>query len=122
MRTSRVIWKKEDCCPRKEEEMTWQPASIQAVASIVERDLKGLVEQQLDVFRRFSVEPYRAPISRYGEIESVVVVARHGEKVIYWDDVEEGFDVAMIDDAGRIVPSSASQDPLAVAINRWIAQ
>jgi hypothetical protein len=71
-------------------------------------------------FRLHSVEPYRAAILRYGNLESVVVIARRDDKVIYWEDVEEGFNVSPISDDGRILEHWCNQDELRHALNAWI--
>jgi len=38
------------------------------------------------VFQQYSVEPLLAPIVRNGKEESVVVVARKSNEVIYWEE------------------------------------
>jgi predicted esterase YcpF (UPF0227 family) len=57
---------------------------------------------------------------RYGVNESVVVVARKGDEVIYYEDVEEGFNVSPISQEGRILEHWCSQDELRFALNAWI--
>jgi hypothetical protein len=69
--------------------MEWKPPSVEEVKKIVERELANCDREQLAIFGRYAVEPYLAPILRYGEMDNVVVVARKGEEVIYWEDVEE---------------------------------
>jgi len=41
---------------------------------------------QVAVFQQYSVEPLLAPIVRNGKEESVVVVARKSNEVIYWEE------------------------------------
>jgi len=50
----------------------------------------------------------------------VVVVARKGQEVIYWDDVEEGFNVSPISERGQILQHWCNQDELRHALNAWI--
>ena len=53
-------------------------------------------------------------------METVVVVARKGEEVIYWEDGEEGFNVSPIAQDGRILEHWCNQDELGHALNAWI--
>ncbi len=96
------------------------PVCLEEVKDIVKTDLANCDEQQLAVFRQYAVVPYVAPIVRYGEEETVVVVARKGEEVIYWEDSEEGFNVSPIAQDGRILEHWCNQDELRHALNAWI--
>lgn len=100
--------------------MEWTPASIEEVKQILQADLEGCDEEQLAVFEKYAVAPYSAPIIRYDNEETVVVVARKGNQVIYWEDVEEGFNVSKIDETGLILEHWCNQDELCGALNNWI--
>jgi hypothetical protein len=71
-------------------------------------------------FHQYAVEPYAAPILRCRQRESVVVVARKGDEVVHWEDVEEGFNVSPIDEHGAILEHKCNQDRLGNALNCWI--
>jgi hypothetical protein len=101
--------------------MDWKPASIEEVGSIINRDLADCDAKQREVFERYKVAPYPAPIVRYGEMESAVVVARKGNEVIYWEDVEEGFNISLVTPDGRICEHWCNQDDLGLALNTWIS-
>jgi len=98
----------------------WQPATIEAVNEIVAGDLKDCDAQQLAAFAKYNIEPFSAPIERYGQSESVIVVARNGDEVIYWEDVEDGFNVSPISPEGRILEHWCNQDELRFALDAWI--
>jgi len=100
--------------------MKWKPPTVEEVKKIVEGELANCDRDQLAIFVRYAVEPYSAPILRYGEMDCVVVVARKGEEVIYWEDVEEGFNVSPIGEGGRILEHLCNQDELRHALNAWI--
>lgn len=100
--------------------MKRKPASIEEVKSIVETDLANCDREQLAIFRRYAVEPYVADILRYGKMETVIVVARKGREVIYWEDVEEGFNLSPTSEDGHILDHSCNQDELRYALNAWI--
>ena len=98
----------------------WQPATVDEVNEIVASDLKACDSEQLAAFKRFRVEPFVAPIMRYGKMESVVVVARNGDQVIYYEDVEDGFNVSPISSDGQVLEHWCNQDELRFALNAWI--
>lgn len=98
----------------------WQPATIKEVKEIVVRDLKDCDAEQLAAFDKYRVEPFSAPLVRFGQIERVVVVARNGDQVIYYEDVEDGFQVSPISPDGRVLEHWCNQDELPFALNAWI--
>src|SRR5690242_7269544 len=79
----------------------WRPATVEEVKNIIEKDLRACDAEQIAVFNRYVIEPYAAPMVRYGNMESAVVVARKGNEVIYWEDVEDGFNVSPVDSNGQ---------------------
>jgi len=98
----------------------WKPATIEEVNQIVARDLERCDAEQLAVFEKYRVTPFLASIERYGRADSVVVVARNHDRVIYYEDVEEGFNVAPISHDGRVLEHWCNQDYLGYALNAWI--
>jgi hypothetical protein len=100
--------------------MEWKSASIEDVKQIVQDDLAECDGEQVAAFNRYAVKPYVAPILRYGEMESAVVVARKDNEVIYWEDVEEGFNISPVAADGRILEHWCNQDTLNIALNSWI--
>ena len=100
--------------------MEWRPATIDEVTAILMADLKKCDPQQIAIFRQYSVEPYFAPIVRYGISDIVVVLAQKSPGVIYWEDVEEGFNISTTGPGGRVLEHSCIQDDLGVALNRLV--
>jgi hypothetical protein len=98
----------------------WQPATVEEVNEIIARDLKECDAQQLATFDKYRIEPFFAPIVRYGQTESVVVVARNGDQVIYYEDLDDGFNVSPMSADGRVVEHWCNQDELRFALNAWI--
>lgn len=78
------------------------------------------MSKQLAIFRQYSVEPYFASIPRFGKVEKVVVVAQKAGEVIYWEDVEEGFDISRLGSDGCILEHWCNDGDLGVALNRLI--
>lgn len=100
--------------------MNWQPATLDDVKEILRTDLIDCDALQTDAYNKYAVEPYLAPIKRYGSIESVVVVARHKDQVMYYEDIEEGFNISPLGPDGDILEHWCNQDSLGFALNRWI--
>ena len=103
-----------------DENLEWQPATIDEVNEIIAEDLEDCDAAQLAVYQKYAVEPFVAAIERYGQMESVVVVARKGNQVIDWEDTEYGFNVSPISEDGRILEHWCNQDELKYALNAWI--
>lgn len=53
-------------------------------------------------------------------MEHAIVVARRVDEVIYWEDVEGGFNISPIGPDGRILEHWCNQDELRLALNAWI--
>lgn len=98
-------------------------------AAISESDFNELFEEQysrlpLELrsrFDRFRV-PLRKVVIRRSEAagnESVFVVAARGTGVLYFDDVEYGFNVSEVGGDGQLVSPGGSQSDLEEAIERW---
>lgn len=51
---------------------------------------------------------------------SIVVAARNGSDVIYWEGVEDGFNVSPISADGQVLEHRCNQDGLGFALNGWI--
>jgi hypothetical protein len=100
--------------------MGWRPATIDEVTAILMADLKKCDPQQIAIFRKYSIAPYFAPIVRYGIADNVVVVAQKLRDVIYWEDLEGGFNISTTGPGGRVLEHSCIQDDLGVALNRLV--
>jgi hypothetical protein len=99
--------------------MEWRATTIDEFSKIIDGDLIGCGDEEAAVFARYRVAPYAAPLYRYGKDERVVVVARRLDEVIYWEDVEEGFNRSPVDGDGRILEHLCDQDDLCLALHKW---
>jgi hypothetical protein len=100
--------------------MHWQPATLEDVKKILKADLEKCDPQQIAIFKQYSVDPYFAPILRYGELENVVIIAEKSGEVMYWEDVEEGFNISPVGPDGRVLEHWCNQDDLGISLNEWI--
>ncbi len=93
---------------------TWQPIDDEAFAELFEEQYAELSDQQKAVFQRSAVKWWKATIRR-SELagdEEVFVVAELDGWVLYFDDVEYGFNTSKVDDKGVIQTPGGSQATL----------
>ncbi|NQD36471.1 hypothetical protein HPT27_05485 [Permianibacter sp. IMCC34836] len=88
---------------------SWTPISETDLATLLSQQLELCSNEQQALFERHRVTPYKVAISRFGDIESVFVVAEVDSRVIYFEDVEEGFELDVIDSSGLIRGKGCSQ-------------
>lgn len=101
---------------------SWSPATAEEVASIIERDLRECPEDLATLFHSICV-PFRAvPIKRFDQTESVFVVAQHKGVVVYYEDVEEGFNLSALAADGSIATPGYEQWRLQHALSHLDAQ
>lgn len=98
---------------------TWQPITANELESLIDRQLQDCTPEQQELFRRFRVPLRPTPIERYGQLESVFVAARRGGEVMYYEDVEDGFNFSPLTPDGRIAEHRCNQDELRYALARW---
>lgn len=88
---------------------TWRPATREEVQAIVAVHQLALGNEQRELFDQIRIEPRACQIERSGQLEAVFVVARVGEAVVFWEDVEEGFELTAPDADGVLRDYGASQ-------------
>jgi hypothetical protein len=90
--------------------MTWRPATEAEVSEILEHDLSVCTDTERQFFERIRVVPFRRDrIARGDAIEHVFTVAAWRDVIVFWEDVEEGFEVARVDSDGVIRQYGASK-------------
>jgi hypothetical protein len=97
----------------------WKPATKDEVEAIIAADLRECTAAQRETWKRYCVPLRSAPIERYGKSEHVFIVAQRGNEVLYWEDVEEGFNFSELGPNGEILEHSCNQDGLQYALNKW---
>ncbi len=98
----------------------WKPATQAEVDEVVQDELANLPFNVLAIYERLRVRGVTATIRRsemYGD-ETVFVLARYANWVVYYDDVEDGFDLSAVDGDGRIERSGAGNMDLGEAVRK----
>ena len=88
---------------------SWSPATAEEVASIVERDLRECPEDLASLFQSIRIPLSAVPIVRFGNLEYVFVVAEKDGVVIYYEDLEEGFNLSRLAADGSIATPRCEQ-------------
>ena len=96
----------------------WQPITAVELSEIVDRQLSNCSPSQRSAFEAARVPFYAAPLYRLGAIEPVLVVAEIGDSVIYFEDVEEGFEIAKAGLDGVLPEPSNMQFELCHVLHR----
>jgi hypothetical protein len=87
----------------------WQPITITALDAILSEQLGGCTPEQRTAFAGYRVPFYAVPIRRLGTVESVFVVAELPNGLLYFEDVEEGFEISALGADGAIADQGCNQ-------------
>ena len=100
----------------------WKAISRQEFDDLLVEQMKDLSKEARSAFQRFAVPVGTATIVRSEKAgaETVFVVARCPGGVLYFDDVEYGFNVSSVDEADMILQPGGSQYTLAEAVECWL--
>ena len=100
---------------------TWRPITIDALESLVEAELRSCSDELRGVFAKYRVPFRHGTLNRYGRLDLVFIVAQRGSEVMYYEDVEEGFNFSPLDAEGKILEHWCNQDELRHALIRWLS-
>lgn len=99
----------------------WIPISRDELEELVSAQLTECSPEHAEQFARLRVPFRTASVMRGGVSESVFIVAQHEEMVIYYEDVEDGFNVSEVAPDGSIATSGFEQWTIADAIQHLLA-
>jgi hypothetical protein len=85
------------------------PITITDLEHLVERELLTCTADQRAALVARRVPFYAVPIHRLGAVESVLVVAMFPQGLLYFDDVEEGFEFGNLGEDGAIPDQGCHQ-------------
>jgi len=79
--------------------MEWGPVNREKFESILAEETEALRPEVMRLYGQYTVSPFQQPCLREqnSATEHVFVVARNGEHLLYYDNVEEDFGVAIPD-------------------------
>lgn len=100
---------------------SWKPVELDQLRRIIAAQLEECSAALREHFEAHRVEFYRVPIRRLGKLESVFVVATFDDAVLYYEDVEEGFELASLDENGAIASQGCNQFELCQILTQLTA-
>ena len=77
--------------------------SIQDLGRLLDKESSALTAETASVYARYAVVPFLGQRLLGGTREPTFIVARAGDEVLYYDDIEEEFGTGTLDTAGLIV-------------------
>lgn len=100
---------------------TWHPITDDEFRRLFAEQYSELNADERRTFGLFSVTPWKAIVRRSEEVgdEEVFVVAVTNTGVLYFDDVEYGFNMSPVDGARRLTAAGGSQNTLKGAVVDW---
>lgn len=100
----------------------WQAISQEEFHTLLREQQAELTSEERAALDRYSVPVEKANIirSERAGIENVFVVARSDEGVLYFDDIEYGFNVSPVDENNLITHPGGSQYTLSEAVRVWL--
>lgn len=85
------------------------PISQTELEALLIEQLQRCSPEQRKLFEIHRVQPYQVPIHRFGNTESVFAVAQFSEGLLYYEDIEEGFELAALGEDGAIQEPGCNQ-------------
>ena len=86
----------------------WRPTAREEVESILAQELESLPPAYRAHFERIRVAPRKAAVTSAPD-EFVYVIAEHQGKVLYWSDIDEGWELEALDSFGGIAQRGSNQ-------------
>lgn len=100
----------------------WQPITREDFVRLLDEQRQRLDDDERRALSRFEVPLSTATLRRTEEAgdETVFVIARTPDGILYFDDVEYGFEFSPVDASGRIREPTANQLDLPQAVSKWL--
>lgn len=95
----------------------WQPITVAELELLVVEQLEACSPSEREAFATRRVPFYAVPIRRYGAMGSVLVVAELPEGLLYYEDVEGGFEMGILED-GALLEAPCQQFELTHLLHR----
>jgi len=88
---------------------TWSPFTREELEALIAKQLPSLTVEQRELYDRIKVPLRSVSILRFGSLESVYVLAQRGNTAIYYEDVEDGFNISDLAPDGSIATPGFEQ-------------
>ncbi len=98
----------------------WSPITPAELEILINHELETCTREQRQVFEDHRVLLRRAVLVRYERQEEAFIVAQRGDEVMYYEDLETGFNFSLLSEDGSIRESGCNESRLGNAVNRWL--
>ncbi|MEH6595805.1 MAG: hypothetical protein V7736_09690 [Colwellia polaris] len=98
--------------------MNWSPISEFELHKLIKDQSEVLEQPELDFYNSIKVSLELTPIDRFGKIENVFVLAKFNDLVLFYEDIEEGFEITSLNSNGVISEYGANQYELSHVIHQ----
>lgn len=102
--------------------MSWKPITKEELERELETQCNDLSPEEMGFFSSIKVPLESVEIDRNGRLENVYVVARQEQSVVFYEDVEEGFEISKLNSQGVIDEYGANQFTIRHVINQLRAR
>lgn len=96
----------------------WRPLTRAEMEALVTQQLGNCTPDQQAAFAAQRVPFHTVPLHRLGDVEPVWVVAHFAEGWLYYEDVEEGFEVGVPGADGTLPEGGCNQLELTHVLHR----
>jgi hypothetical protein len=101
--TGRALWRHAVRRPRYDPRVSWKPITASELSALLARELKDCSAEQKAYFEGVRIPPVKWRLSPWGdEGGGFWAVAIHGSRVLWYNDIEAGFNVSRFDAEGSI--------------------
>jgi hypothetical protein len=87
------------------------------VLELLHQQMDALPRGQRSALQRALILARKVPVAD-SPSEHVIAVASFGERLLYWSDLEEGWEIEALDDRGRIPTRGSNQFELGQALRQ----
>ena len=92
---------------------TWDPISLEELQKLIISDLPKMSKGQKELWHKISITPQKWQEDDYGELGGGFwVVAVWDNQAIWYNDIEEGFNISSFSIVGKLNEYGAEQDEL----------
>jgi hypothetical protein len=102
--------------------MNWSPISEVELKDLILEQLTPLNKAESEFYEAIKVPFRKVFIERSGALEKVFIVAELPDGVVFYEDVEEGFEFTVLNTLGVISDYSASQLELSHVIRQLMSK
>lgn len=101
----------------------WSPIPLDELEKLIAQDLADCSDDQRTVYARTAITPRKWSQSPHGDLGGGFwAIAVSGSKVLWYNDIEDGFNVSRFDTHGRIPADEywCNEDPLGLALLNFV--